>query len=102
MAGCALSAAEFAAPRRSSLLEYIKAEELEGVECETCAARHDASRRIALIGAKLPPVLTFQLMQLCQEKELKLKIQMCVRLLPTSTPLRHAAARCRQRTPALD
>ena len=44
-----------------SLLEYIKAEELSGVECSHCNAKHDATRQMALLT--LPPVLTLQLLR---------------------------------------
>ena len=45
----------------ASLSQYVAAEQLEGVECEPCGARHDASRAIELLS--LPPVLCLQLLR---------------------------------------
>eukprot|EP00966_Prymnesium_polylepis_P204040 4726469-Prymnesium_polylepis.1 len=46
-----------------SLRQYTASEQLEGVECATCAAKHNADRAIQLVGGALPPVLCLQLLR---------------------------------------
>lgn len=50
-----------------SLRQYTESETLEGVECETCNAKHDANRAIELVS--LPPVLCLQLLRFVYDIE---------------------------------